>query len=99
MILSSSCKASLFSHNHSLLAVKVLLCLLLQLNLLLLHNLAELVLCALFGNLVLRLLLGALRGAAGQRLVEEVLVLALAPSVGAGALGDVGFSGVHAGLV
>jgi hypothetical protein len=81
------------NNNPSLLAVEVLLRLFLQLNLLLLDHLAKLLLSILLDDFVLLLLLGALGGTAGQRLVEEVLVLALAAGVGAGAFGDVGFAG------
>ena len=84
-----------YNHNHQtlLLAVEILLRLLLQLNLLLFDNLAKLLLRILLDDFVLLLLLGALGGAAGERLVEEVLVLALAAVVGAWAFGDVGFAG------
>ena len=80
-----------------LLAAEILLGLLLQLLLLPLHNLAELVGRSLLVSLVLLLLLCTLESTTGKRLVEEVLVLAGAPGVAAGALGDVGFTGVHVG--
>ena len=73
----------------SLLAVEILLGLLLQLLLLPLHNLAELVGRSLLVSLALLLLLCALESTTGERLVQEVLVLAGAPRVAAGALGDV----------
>jgi hypothetical protein len=76
-----------------LLGVEVLGVLLLDLDLLLLHNLVELVSRSLLVNLVLLLLVRTLRSTTGKRLAQEVLVLVGAPRVGAGALGDVGFTG------
>ena len=78
-----------------LLVVEVLLGLLLQLHLLLLHNPAELAGRSLLVSLILLLLVGALRSTTGQRLVQEVLVLAGAPRAAAGALGDIGLAGRH----
>jgi len=78
-----------------LLAVEILLGFLLQLLLLPLHNLAELVGRSLLVSLVLLLLLSTLCSTTSERLVEEVLMLAGAPGVATGALGDVGFTGMH----
>ena len=79
----------------TLLALEVLLGLLLQLELLPLHSLAEFGGGSLLVGLVLLLLLSALRSTTGKRLVEEVLVLASASGVAARALGDVRFTRVH----